>query len=101
MNPLVEFSDRGVIIGSEIQTSGSVYRRPGMKEKVMRAIKSILPAALLGAGILLCVTASYGTQEFAKKEKKTCTFCHGKVEGKEAMKKNLNAAGKHYQEKKS
>ena len=68
----------------------------------MRAFKSILPAALLGAGILLCVTASYGTQEFAKKEKKACTFCHGKVESnKDNMKSNLKAAGKYYQEHKS
>ena len=67
----------------------------------MRAFKSILPAALLGAGILVCVTASYGTQEIAKKEKKQCTFCHGKVEGKEGMKKNLTDAGKYYHEKKS
>jgi hypothetical protein len=67
----------------------------------MRAFKSMLPAALLGAGILLCVTSSYGTQEFAKKEKKQCTFCHGKMEGKEAMKKNLNDAGKYYQSHKS
>jgi hypothetical protein len=67
----------------------------------MRAFKSLLPAALLGAGILLCVTSSYGTQEFAKKEKKQCTFCHGKMEAKENMKKNLNDAGKYYQSHKS
>ena len=67
----------------------------------MRAIKSVLPAALLGAGILLCVTAAYGTAEFGKKEKKQCTFCHGKMESKENMKKNLNDAGKYYQTHKS
>jgi len=67
----------------------------------MRAIKSVLPAILLSAGFLICVTASYGTQEFAKKEKKNCTFCHAKVESKEGMPKNLNAAGKYYQSHKS
>ena len=67
----------------------------------MRAFKAVLPAALLGAGILLCVTASYGTQEFAKKEKKQCTFCHAKNESKEGMKKNLKDAGKYYQTHKS
>jgi CHASE1-domain containing sensor protein len=67
----------------------------------MRALKSMIPAVLLGAGLLVCVTASYGTQEFAKKEKKQCTFCHGKMEAKDAMKKNLNDAGKYYQSHKS
>jgi hypothetical protein len=69
----------------------------------MRAFKTMLPAALLGTGILLCVTASYGTQEISKKEKKTCNFCHSKVapSDKEGMKKNLNEAGKYYQEHKS
>jgi hypothetical protein len=67
----------------------------------MRALKSILPAILLGAGILACVSASYATQEYAKKEKKPCVTCHAKMEGKEGMAKNLNAAGKYYHEKKS
>lgn len=67
----------------------------------MRALKSMIPAVLLGAGFLACVTASYATQDFAKKEKKQCTFCHGKMEAKENMKKNLNSAGKYYQEHKS
>jgi hypothetical protein len=67
----------------------------------MRALKSYLPAVLLGAGILVCATASYATMEFSKKEKKACTFCHAKNDSKEAMKKNLNDAGKYYQSKKS
>ena len=69
----------------------------------MRSMKSILPAALLGAGLLLCVTSSYATSEFAKKEKKGCTFCHAKATpaDKEGMKKNLNDAGKYYQSHKS
>ena len=69
----------------------------------MRGFKLVLPAALLGAGFLVCTTASYGTQEFAKKEKKACNFCHSKVTpaDKEAMKKSLNTAGKYYQEHKS
>jgi hypothetical protein len=67
----------------------------------MRALKSMLPAILLGAGILACVSASYATQEYQKKEKKPCTTCHAKVEGKDAMNKNLTAAGKYYHEKKT
>ena len=68
----------------------------------MRAMKLVLPAAFLMTGFLVCTTASYGTPEYAKKEKaagrpSTCVTCHAKVEGKEAMAKNLNDAGKAYQ----
>ena len=68
----------------------------------MRAMKLVLPAAFLMTGFLICTTASYGTQEYAKKEKEagrpsTCTTCHAKVEAKDAMSKNLNDAGKAYQ----
>ena len=62
----------------------------------MRAMKLVLPAAFLMTGFLVCTTASYGTQEYAKKEKKSCTFCHGKIEAKEAMPKNLTDAGVYY-----
>jgi len=62
----------------------------------MRAMKLVLPAVFLMTGFLVCTTASYGTQEYAKKEKKACTFCHGKIEAKEAMAKNLNDAGTYY-----
>jgi hypothetical protein len=62
----------------------------------MRALKLILPAALLMTGFLVCTTSSYGTQDYAKKEKKSCTFCHGKIEAKDAMPKNLNDAGNYY-----
>ena len=67
----------------------------------MRALKLIVPSVLLTAGFLVCTTASYGTPEYMKKEKKACTFCHsGKIEpaNKEAMQKSLNDAGKYYKE---
>ena len=71
--------------------------RFGPKEEMkMRAMKLVLPAAFLMTGFLVCTTASYGTQEYAKKEKKACTFCHGKIESKEAMPKNLTDAGNYY-----
>ena len=63
----------------------------------MRALKVAIPALILAAGFLICSTSSYGTPAYAKKEKKTCTFCHAKVEGKENMPKNLTDAGKYYQ----
>jgi hypothetical protein len=62
----------------------------------MRAMKLVLPAAFLLTGFLVCTTTSNGTQDYAKKEKKACTFCHGKIEGKEAMPKNLTEAGTYY-----
>ena len=46
----------------------------------MRALKLVLPAVLLMAGFLVCTTASTAPQDYAKKEKKACTFCHGKVD---------------------
>jgi hypothetical protein len=65
-------------------------------------LKTILPAAILLGGFLLCTTASYGTADFAKATKKSCTFCHEKVSAdKDVMTKNLNDAGKYYKEKKT
>ena len=63
----------------------------------MRTMKLVLPAAILAAGFLVCTTATYGKAEYAKKEKKACTFCHGKVgTDKEVMNNNLTDAGKYY-----
>ncbi|MGA3099657.1 MAG: hypothetical protein ABSF25_24645 [Bryobacteraceae bacterium] len=57
----------------------------------MKTLKLALPAAILAAGFLICGTASYGKQEYAKKEKKACTYCHVA-----AGKKDLNDTGKCY-----
>jgi hypothetical protein len=59
-------------------------------------MKLVVPAIVVLTGFLVCTTATYGKPEYAKKEKKTCTFCHGKVEAKEGMVKNLTDAGKYY-----
>jgi len=69
----------------------------------MRAIKLVLPAALLAVGFLVCTTASYGTPEYSKQTKKACNFCHTQVKpaDKELMKKSLTDAGKYYGEHKS
>jgi hypothetical protein len=59
----------------------------------MKALKLIVPAAILGAGFLICATTSYGTPAYAKKEgNKTCVTCHA-----QAGKKDLNDVGKCYQ----
>jgi hypothetical protein len=63
----------------------------------MRAIKVALPAAILAIGMVVCTTASYGKPEYAKKEKKSCTFCHAKMTtNKEEANANLTDAGKYY-----
>jgi hypothetical protein len=58
----------------------------------MRTLKLAIPAAVLMLGFLVCTSASYGKPEYAKKESKTCTFCHVKLGDKE-----LNDTGKYYQ----
>ncbi len=53
--------------------------------------KAAIPALVLTLGLAVCTTVSFGKVEFAKKEKKGCTFCHVKAGSKE-----LNDAGKYY-----
>ena len=63
----------------------------------MRALKLVLPAAFLMTGFLICTTSTYGKPEYAKAEKKSCTFCHAKIDPDKAnMAKNLNDAGTYY-----
>ena len=65
----------------------------------MRLLKLALPSVILVAGFLVCTTASYGTMDYAKKEKKACTFCHQKmVSDKTEMAKNQTEAGKYYKD---
>jgi hypothetical protein len=65
-------------------------------------LKTVLPAAILVGGFLVCTTSSYGTMDYAKTTKKSCTFCHEKaVTDKEVMKANLTDAGKYFKDKKS
>jgi len=58
-------------------------------------MKFAIPALILAAG-LIGATASYGKVEYTKKEKKGCVFCHVSAKSKE-----LNDAGKYYQDKKT
>ena len=65
----------------------------------MRMFKLVVPSMILVAGFLVCTTASYGTMDYAKKEKKACTFCHEKmVSDKTVMAKNQTDAGKYYKD---
>ena len=65
----------------------------------MHNLKLWIPAAILAGGFLLCTSSSYGTPEYAKKEKKSCTVCHAKVVGDKAeMVKNLTITGTCYKD---
>lgn len=65
----------------------------------MRLMKLIAPAAVLLGGFLICTSSVYGTTDYAKKEKKACTYCHTKmVPEKAEMAKNLNTAGTCYKD---
>ena len=58
---------------------------------MLKIFKSVIPAAILTAGLWMSVTPSQAKPEYAKKEKKGCTYCHVT-----AGKKDLNDAGKYY-----
>ena len=65
----------------------------------MRLAKWVVPSAVLTLGLLTCVSTIQATQEYGKKEKKSCTFCHAKVVKDVAeMNKNLKTAGTCYKE---
>ncbi len=59
----------------------------------MRFLRLAAPAAVLVLGLTVATTVSFGKAEYAKKEKKTCTYCHVK-----AGQKDLNEAGTYYKE---
>jgi hypothetical protein len=65
----------------------------------MKLIRLGVPAMIVGAGLMLLMTPSFGTPAYAKKEKKGCVTCHvsAKVTAKD---KNLNDTGKCYLEAK-
>lgn len=57
-------------------------------------LKYIVPATVLGVGMLISSTLSFAKVEYTKKEKKPCQYCHVTAKSKE-----LNDAGKYYKEK--
>ena len=65
----------------------------------MRSIKLAAPALILAAGFLFSSYSVYATPEYAKKEKKACTYCHAKVTADKAeMVKDLNDTGNCYKD---
>ncbi len=65
----------------------------------MRAVKFVVPAAVLMAGFAFSSLSLQATPAYAKKEQKSCTVCHAKVVGDKAeMVKNLNSTGTCYKD---
>jgi len=65
-------------------------------ELIMRALRLMIPAAVLMAGLFVASSLSFAKPEYQKKEKGTkCTTCHAT-----AGKKELNDVGKCYGEHK-
>lgn len=62
----------------------------------MKALRLIVPAAALLAMLIATSGLSFANKEIAKKEAKPCGTCHVK-----AGKKELNAVGNYYKEKKT
>ena len=62
----------------------------------MRALRLVLPLAVLMTGLFVTTTTSFGKPEYAKKEKKSCVTCHVA-----AGKKDLNDVGKCYSKSKT
>jgi cytochrome c551/c552 len=60
----------------------------------MRALRLVLPLAVLMMGLLVTTTTSFAKKEYATKEKKSCVTCHVA-----AGKKDLNDVGKCYAKK--
>jgi hypothetical protein len=61
-----------------------------MRRNAMKLWKILLAAVVISGTVLTLATAK---PEYAKKEGKSCTFCHVKMGSKE-----LNDAGKYYKE---
>lgn len=57
----------------------------------MRILKLAIPSLVIATGFVVCTTSTYAKPEYAKKEGKSCTYCHVKM-GQKA----LNDTGKCY-----
>ncbi|MBZ5579093.1 MAG: hypothetical protein LAP40_21230 [Acidobacteriia bacterium] len=56
--------------------------------------KLIVPAAILGAALMVNSTASFAKPEYGRRTRKECSFCHP------ANSWQLNDAGKYYRDHK-
>ncbi len=68
----------------------------------MRFIKILVTVIITALiGLLMFASEPVAKQEYSKKEKKACTYCHTSKNPKEYSDKDLNEAGKYYKEKKT
>jgi len=68
----------------------------------MRFIKILVTVIITTLiGLLMLASEPVAKQEYAKKEKKACTYCHTSKNPKDYSDKDLNEAGKYYKEKKT
>lgn len=67
--------------------------------KMLKLVLTGLAALMLILGSL--ESGSIGKQEYTKKEKKACTYCHSSKNPKDYSDKDLTDAGKYYKEKKT
>lgn len=58
---------------------------------MLKIFRYMIPAAVFAAGLWMSVTPSQAKPAYAKKEGKSCTYCHVT-----AGKPDLNNAGKYY-----
>ena len=65
----------------------------------MKIFKLGLPALIVGAGLTMYLTPSYGTVEFAKKEKTKCATCHATATPKKGA-SEVNPVGACYKKSK-
>lgn len=65
----------------------------------MRTLKLVIPASVLALGFAVCASSVKATPAYAKKEGKSCTYCHSKVSSdKTQMEKDLNTTGTCYKD---
>ncbi len=68
----------------------------------MRFIKILVTVIITALiGLLMFAVEPVAKQEYTKKEKKACTYCHTSKNPKDYSDKDLNEAGKYYKEKKT
>ncbi|MCS6817283.1 MAG: hypothetical protein N0A16_05950 [Blastocatellia bacterium] len=67
--------------------------------RLIKLLMAIFITALIG--FLMLASEPVAKQEYTKKEKKPCTYCHTSKNPKDYSDKDLNDAGKYYKEKKT
>ncbi|GBC78699.1 hypothetical protein HRbin08_02195 [bacterium HR08] len=67
--------------------------------RILKIGATIIISALLG--FLMVPSEPVAKQEYSKKERKACTYCHTSKNPKDYSDRDLNEAGKYYKEKKT